>query len=247
MTDEEQKYLDEVTRRLSDVFDLGEVKFKPQKVSGNRAMAIAYISSRHVMDRLDEVMGINGWKDEYQVLPGGTEVECRLSLKILGEWVFKVDVGGMSEQPDGGDRMKAAYSDALKRAAVKFGIGRFLYRTQQAWQDYDPVKKKFAHALKLVQRGQDFIVEVATAADQRAAQSPPTAKAAYAPPPPDCDKVRPDQVQAINRLLRETMTPHQRYAELMGFTVDGTPAQMFDTVVASLEKKKADLGKSVRS
>jgi hypothetical protein len=52
-----------------------------------------------------------------------------------------MDVGGPSEQPDEGDRVKAAFSDALKRAAVKFGIGRYLYRLPHAvgrlrpWQE----------------------------------------------------------------------------------------------------------------
>lgn len=175
-----------VMKKLSEAFDLGEVKFKPQKVSGNRAMSIAYIDARHVMDRLDEVMGIANWKDEYSVLPGGSEVECRLSLRIGGEWITKADVGGMSEQPDGGDRMKAAYSDALKRAAIKFGVGRFLYRTQQTWQDYDPVKKRFVHQLKLVQRGDSFLVEPATQADIKAANAPAEkpAQANDAPPTP---------------------------------------------------------------
>jgi len=159
-----------LAKQLLLPFDLGEVKFKPQKVNGNRAMAVAYIDARHVMDRLDEVLGIDGWKDEYSVLPGGSEVECRLSLRLAGTWITKIDVGGMSEQPDGGDRMKAAYSDALKRAAVKFGVGRFLYRTQQAWQDFDPVKKRFIYTLKLVQRGDAFIVMIATLADIAAAR-----------------------------------------------------------------------------
>jgi len=53
-------------------------------------------------------------------------------------------VGGQSEQPDEGDRRKAAFSDALKRAAVKFGIGRYLYRLPAQWVDYDPRKKQFA-------------------------------------------------------------------------------------------------------
>src|SRR5207248_3090638 len=48
------------------------------------------------------------------------------------------------EQPDGGDRLKAAFSDALKRTAVKLGIGRYLYRLPQQWVDYDPAKKQFA-------------------------------------------------------------------------------------------------------
>ena len=53
------------------------------------------------------------------------------------------DVGSQSEQPDGGDRTKAAFSDALKRAAVKFGIGRYLYRLPAQWVDYDSHKREF--------------------------------------------------------------------------------------------------------
>src|SRR5207302_5686984 len=37
----------------------------------------------------------------------------------------------------------AAFSDALKRAAVKFGIGRFLYRLPAQWVDYDPQRRQF--------------------------------------------------------------------------------------------------------
>src|SRR5215470_15583359 len=59
------------------------------------------------------------------------------------EWITKVDVGGPSEQPDGGDRLKAAFSDALKRAAVKFGVGRYLYRLPAQWVDYDAQRKQF--------------------------------------------------------------------------------------------------------
>lgn len=131
----------QITSRLAEPFPPHEIKVKPAMVKNNRALALHYIDSRLVMDRLDEVVGINGWHDSYTVLPNG-EVECRLSVKIAGEWITKSDVGGQSEQPDEGDRMKAAYSDALKRAAVKFGIGRFLYRLPQQWMDYDPIKKQ---------------------------------------------------------------------------------------------------------
>src|SRR5207248_98234 len=57
-------------------------------------------------------------------------------------WVTKVDVGSPSEQPDEHDRVKAAFSDALKRAAVKFGVGRYLYRLPSTWCDYDPQKRQ---------------------------------------------------------------------------------------------------------
>jgi hypothetical protein len=128
--------------RLSAPFDASEVKFKPGAVSGNRALAMHYVDARVVMDRLDEVLGVAGWQDEYQFLPDGS-VSCKLSCLVNEHWVTKMDVGGQSDQPDEGDRHKAAVSDALKRTAVKFGIGRYLYRFPQQWVDYDPQKKRF--------------------------------------------------------------------------------------------------------
>ncbi len=133
---------EEIMRLLAEPFEAGEVKWKPAVVSGNRAMALAYVDARVIQDRLDEVMGATGWQDEYDVLTDGS-VTCKLRLRLGDEWIMKMDVGGPSEQPDGGDRMKAAFSDALKRAAVKFGVGRYLYRLPMQWVDYDPAKKHF--------------------------------------------------------------------------------------------------------
>jgi hypothetical protein len=129
-----------IAAALSAPFPAADVKLKPQAVKNNRALAISYIDARAVMDRLDAVVGVDGWSDAYTVLPGG-EVECRLSVRFGEAWVTKADVGGQSEQPDDGDKLKAAFSDALKRAAVKFGVGRYLYRLGGVWMDYDPVKK----------------------------------------------------------------------------------------------------------
>ncbi len=127
---------------LAAPFDSTAVRFKPGKVAGNRAMALVYVDARAIQDRLDEVMGMLGWQDDYEFLPDGSVV-CRLRLRVGDEWITKVDVGAPSEQPDEGDRRKAAVSDALKRAAVKFGIGRYLYRVGEMWADFDPQKKKF--------------------------------------------------------------------------------------------------------
>src|SRR5437773_7797711 len=131
-----------LTRALAAPFDLSEVRFKPAVVSGNRAMALAYVDARVVQNRLDEVLGVDGWQDDYECLADGSVV-CRLRLRMGDEWITKVDVGGPSEQPDGGDRLKAAFSDALKRAAVKFGVGRYLYRLPAQWVDYDPQRRQF--------------------------------------------------------------------------------------------------------
>jgi hypothetical protein len=136
-----------VAERLAEPFPPEAVGWKPQSIKGDRAMAVAYIDARDVMDRLDEVLGNGNWYDHYQVLNDGCVI-CSLAVRYgdgdLGpEWVVKQDVGTQSEQPDGGDRLKAAFSDALKRAAIKFGIGRYLYRLPIQWADYDSMKKQF--------------------------------------------------------------------------------------------------------
>lgn len=131
----------EIMTNLAAPFPEQAIGWKAQATNGNRALAVAYIDARDVMDRLDAVMGVAGWKDEYFPQDQGT-VACRLSLRIAGEWVSKEDIGGESHQPDPGDKAKAAYSDALKRAAVKWGIGRYLYSLPAQWVDYDPQKKQ---------------------------------------------------------------------------------------------------------
>lgn len=125
---------------LAAPFDPKGIKWKPQAVKGNRCMAIAYIDARVVCDRLDSVIGPENWSDQYQVLADGSTV-CTLSVIVNGALIAKQDVGSLSEQPDAGNKLKAAFSDALKRAAVKFGIGRYLYRLPNVWVDYDPNKK----------------------------------------------------------------------------------------------------------
>lgn len=128
--------------RLKEPFPPEAVGWKPQSVKQNRALAVAYISARDVMTRLDAVVGVGGWSDHYDVRDSGA-VMCHLRVRIDGEWVEKCDIGSPSDQPDAGDSLKAAVSDALKRAGVKYGVGRYLYDLPMSWCDYDPVRKVF--------------------------------------------------------------------------------------------------------
>jgi hypothetical protein len=116
-------------------------------VKDKRALALPYIDARTVMDRLDDVLGLAGWQDEYE-FPGDSSALCKLSIRINGEWITREDVGSESEQPDEGDRRKASVSDALKRAAVKFSVGRYLYALPKQWLDYDPVAKRITGTYK---------------------------------------------------------------------------------------------------
>lgn len=137
-----------LTTALAAPFDPKDIKFKPQMVKNNRALAMAYIDARLIQDRLDDVLGVENWQDDYEILADGS-VMCRLRLKLGRKWITKTDVGSPSEQPDMGDRLKAAVSDALKRAAVKFGIGRYLYRLPAQWVEYDPAKKQITQLPQL--------------------------------------------------------------------------------------------------
>jgi len=182
----------DLTRRLAEPFDPREVKFKPQAVKNNRALAIAYVDVRLVEDRLDSVLGVENWQDDYEILGDGS-VACRLRVCLAGQWVTKMDVGSPSEQPDGGDRMKAAFSDALKRTAVKFGIGRYLYRLPMQWVEYDPAKKQIIAPPQLP----------AFAIPKRQAAALPAAKAAPAKVDPAPAPAMPATGAELHRRLQD--------------------------------------------
>jgi hypothetical protein len=141
---------DDIADALAAPFEPGEVKFRAGATNQakTKALALPYIDARVVQDRLDDVLGAHNWQASFRDGKGGSVV-CSLCLRVGGEWIAKEDTGGESEQPDGGDRVKAAFSDALKRAAVQWGVGRYLYRLPQTWVDYDAQKKQLKETPKL--------------------------------------------------------------------------------------------------
>jgi hypothetical protein len=136
---------DTLKQQLSAHFDVGELKFFPVALTKDKTKAKvgSYIDARAVMDRLDTVLGPTGWQTSYTVKDEQTKaVECQLSIRDGGDWVTRADVGYPNESRDADnpekEPYKAAYSDALKRAAVQFGIGRYIYSLELA-QDWLPV------------------------------------------------------------------------------------------------------------
>lgn len=101
-----------------------------------KGLPLAYIDARDVMDRLDFIFGIDGWEDSYVETSSG-RVICTLMVKIENVWVTRSDGAGDT----GTEGEKGAISDALKRAAVKFGIGRYLYGLGGEWVDLDKYGK----------------------------------------------------------------------------------------------------------
>lgn len=89
-------------------------KAKPQ------ASCVAYIDSRDVQNVLDEFC-VEGWQSDYKEIAG--QLFGGIGIRINGEWEWRWDCGTESNT----EKEKGRASDAFKRAAVKWGVGRFLY------------------------------------------------------------------------------------------------------------------------
>ena len=115
---------------LAHPFPVSEIEFRAGATNHEKtkALALAYITSRAAMARLDAVMGPGNWKDEYTAGPAGG-VLCSLSLRINNEWITKQD----GAENTNFEAVKGGFSDAFKRACVKWGIGRYLYYLEGTW------------------------------------------------------------------------------------------------------------------
>jgi len=133
----------DVLEALGAPFPDDEVEFLPRGNFEGKARALAYIDARSVMRRLDAVVGPANWSFDFDLLsPEGKMVKGKLT--VLG--ITKCDAGeGGSED----EVLKSAVSDALKRCAVHFGIGRYLYYLPSVWAPYDQRKRQFSETPRI--------------------------------------------------------------------------------------------------
>tara|TARA_R110002020_G_scaffold237180_5_gene449521 strand:- start:348 stop:773 length:426 start_codon:yes stop_codon:yes gene_type:complete len=120
--------MDELEKNLKRPYPAHKIKFR----KGGGSKELAYIDARNVMDRLDEVVGVANWQTKYHWI--GNRMICELSVNIDGTWITKSD-GADDSNIEGA---KGGISDALKRAAVLFGIGRYLYYPNAFDRDNKP-------------------------------------------------------------------------------------------------------------
>jgi hypothetical protein len=96
-----------------------------------KGMALAYLDARDVMDRLDEVCTPGGWQATYPHALQKTV--CSIGILCGDHWVWKSNGAGDTDI----EQEKGALSDAFKRAAVLWGIGRYLYNIQSPWVEIE--------------------------------------------------------------------------------------------------------------
>jgi hypothetical protein len=122
---------------LKKPFSADDIEWRVQR-SGLKdgkpwAMVLAYVTNRAIQDRLDDVCGPENWKNEFVPAPDGG-VLCGISILVGDKWVTKWDGAPNTNF----EAVKGGLSGAMKRAAVQWGIGRYLYRLEATFANIAP-------------------------------------------------------------------------------------------------------------
>lgn len=134
----------EIQRLLADPFEEHDIEWRVQQ-SGVTAkqkpwvMVIPYITNRAIQQRLDDVVGIDAWENIYQEAAAGKGYLCGLKVRFGDKWITKWDGSEYTQI----EALKGALSGAMKRCAVQFGIGRYLYSLDTEFAVCAPVESRF--------------------------------------------------------------------------------------------------------
>ena len=133
---------------LARPFDAEDIKWRVGHTSGDKqtGLALAYLDARAAEDRLDEVCGAY-WRCTYPTVVRssvegrrGSVVVCSIAIKVGDEWIERCNGAGDTAV----EAEKGALSDAFKRAATLWGVGRYLYGFPSPWVKVNPMGKSFA-------------------------------------------------------------------------------------------------------
>lgn len=148
---------EEIMQALAAPFAAKDVEWRVQNTNKEhtRGMAVPYIDSRAIQNRLDSVVGIYNWKPEYrpwhqvektdkdrQQRAANASQLCGLSIYCAErqEWIQKWDAAENSDI----EPVKGGISDSFKRAAVLWNVGRYLYDLEPVWVDVEPRGRSYA-------------------------------------------------------------------------------------------------------
>lgn len=222
--------LKKIQRELKQPFGVNDLEWRIQQSGIGKngkpyAMVLAYVTNRAIMNRLDEVLGVGGWRNEFMPLPNsvGEGALCGIGIKIDGEWITKYDGADNTAV----ESTKGGLSGSMKRAAVQWSIGRYLY-------DLDTF---FAECSLEKMEG----YEKATTKDKTVFYwKPPTLPKKFLPQ----KDIQPSQRETINTLLKETDVKIDDYLSFFGVDnfvdlYEDEAAKVIDSLLRKLSKIKA--------
>ena len=129
----------QIISALSVPFARNLVKFRAGATTKDKkkALALAYVESKHYRKRLQEVLGFN-WT---MTLDGWGENKVICALTICGITRSSSGESSKNKSEDFGIA-PTAEAQAFKRACTAFGLGAELYDYPSVWVEYDSQKKK---------------------------------------------------------------------------------------------------------
>src|ERR1700728_3263078 len=88
---------------------------------------LSVIKVIYVVERLNDVFGLNGWHVDNEVVETGRMVVVRATLSVP-RYAIAIEQFGGNDNPDRGDAYKGACTDALSKCASYLGIGMEVYK-----------------------------------------------------------------------------------------------------------------------
>ena len=111
------------------------IQARSQTARPDRHLMVPFIDARAATEILEAAFGIDGWSFEVISIERIGDQDWlargRLSAFFADRTVIREDVGSSHGDLETG--AKGAVSDALKRCAVQYGVGRALYRLGAEW------------------------------------------------------------------------------------------------------------------
>jgi Rad52/22 family double-strand break repair protein len=111
----------EVIAKLREPLPLEAVSPNPQRPG------LSVIKVIYVVERLNQVFGLNGWRVVNEVVENGRMVVVKAALKVP-KYNIHIEQYGGNDNPDRGDAYKGACTDALSKCASYLGIGMDVYK-----------------------------------------------------------------------------------------------------------------------
>ena len=124
-------------KKLAYPFTANEIEWRVLRTTKdkNKGQVTAFVDSRAIQRRLDDVLGRQNWKNHFTTAPGNanntTAHICEISIYYADrqEWITKSDGAGSTDI----EPIKGGLSNAFKRAASMWDIGRYLYELPDIW------------------------------------------------------------------------------------------------------------------
>ncbi len=140
----EAKSTNDIYQKLREPFESKFISWRvtARSKDSTKAQIAYYIDARAVQHRLNTVLGVDGWNFTYKESEKDNSVHGRLEVRVGKEIVVREDVGYPNSE-DKQEMLKDAVSDALKRCAVHFGVGHFLYALPMLWINWNGPEQRY--------------------------------------------------------------------------------------------------------